>query len=259
MRYVRSFADHPTDPAVHQPEFLAHLESCSVIKGGIPAGTQADPLHYHPVDQFYYVLEGTIEVQLGTERLRAEPHTLVRIPARTPHFAANPGTDHVLQVELLLPTHVPATGGRMTKLVEYCDDLGGPPPTGCLRPVATDGWLRPLPEVGVEMQVLANRATGSDKGMVAVSRTEVDATVPPYHSHEFDELIFVLAGTLAVDIGSERRKVRPHELVIMPARVPHRAWNEGPEPEQHLTIITPEPDSQNPADWLTEVDFSARR
>lgn len=257
MRYLRSFADFPSEPGTHRPEFIAQLESCSVIKGGIPAGTAADPLHKHPVDQFYYVLEGAIDVQLGAAQVHAEPHTLVRIPAGTPHFAFNQGSEEVLQLELLLPTHVPARGGQMIELKELCDEEGGPPPPDCVSVVSPEGWLA-IPGTVMETQILANRAHGSTHGMITVSRMAPTDAVPGYRLHDFDELCFVLDGTLTVDIGGIRHRAVRHELAIFPARVPYRAWNEGPGPEQHVTIVTPEPTTPNLADWSVGVDFAVR-
>jgi quercetin dioxygenase-like cupin family protein len=167
MRAIRRFDEFPTEPGTHQPEFMAHLESCSVVKGGIPPGTAADPLHKHPFDQFYFVLSGAVGVQLGSQIVRAEPNTLVRIPAGVAHFAYNDGVDEVVQLEILLPTPVPATKGKLVPIMELCDQLGDAPPPNCVRPVEEANWISPAGP-GLESQVLASRESGSEHGMIAV-------------------------------------------------------------------------------------------
>lgn len=257
MRTIRRFDDFPTVPGTHQPEFMAHLESCSIVKGGIPAGTAADPLHKHPFDQFYFVLSGTVGVQLGADKIRAEPNTLVRIPTGVAHFAYNDGVDEVVQLEILLPTPVPATKGKLVPIMELCDELGDAPPPNCVRPLEASGWISPVAGRGLETQVLASRELGSEHGMIAVTRMS-QATPEPggYRIHRFDELYFVLDGVLTVDVAGERHRAERYDLVVIPAGVPYRAWNSGPGLEQHLTVVTPQPLETDPAAWSHAVSFS---
>ena len=256
MSYLRRFADYPREVGKHTPEFIARLESCSVVKGDVPIGVAADPLHKHPMDQFYYVLEGELGVQLGSERITAMPDTLIRVPADTPHYAFNDGDIEVNQVELVVPSPPPAKAGEMLKLVELVDETGESAPEGCVKPVAEDGWKQLA--AGMESQLLANKATGSQDALVAAVRQQPapDGFEPGYHLHEFDELLFVLEGSLVVDVAGERYNPGKHELVVMPARVPHRAWNAGPGVERHITVLAAHPSSPNMADWTVNVDFS---
>jgi mannose-6-phosphate isomerase-like protein (cupin superfamily) len=257
MRYLRRFADFPSEPGKHQPEFMAHLESCSIVKGGIPAGSVADPLHRHPFDQFYYVLSGTAGVQLGPQRIAAGPDTLVRIPARQPHFAYNDGSDEVVQLEILLPTPVPATKGKMVAIRELCDDPGEDAPQNCVGAPTEDGWVG-LGESGPRFQVLANRASGSEHGMVSLTRLAPQPDEPPvYRVHSFDELWFVLEGTLTVDIAGEKIAAQRHDLVIIPGGVPYRVWNAETTQERHLTVVTPEPNGIPLQRWSPPVEFAA--
>jgi len=256
MRVLRKFDDIPTAPGTHSPEFMAHLESCAVVKGGIPAGTVADPLHKHRFDQFYFVLAGTIDVQLGTDKLRAESDTLVRIPAGVPHFALNEGIEEVVQIEILLPAPVPAGGGELIPIKELCDDVGGPPPPNCLKPVQADAWIS-LPGRPIEVQILANRASGSEHGMISVTRVAPSDGPTHYSVHPFDEYYFVLDGALTVDVSGEVFTAERHDLIVVPARTPYRAWNAGEEPERHVTIVAPEPPPlMDLSQWTIPVDFA---
>jgi quercetin dioxygenase-like cupin family protein len=56
-----------------------------------PPGTGV-PLHIHPVqDEFIYVLEGQLDLQLGDEKFKANPGDLVRMPQGIPHAYYNNG------------------------------------------------------------------------------------------------------------------------------------------------------------------------
>ena len=256
MRVLRRFDDIPTEPGTHSPEFMAHLENCAVVKGGIPAGTVADPLHKHRFDQFYFVLSGATDVQLGTDKVRAQADSLVRIPAGLPHYALNEGVDDVVQIEILLPAPVPASGGQLIPIKELCTDLQGPPPQNCLTPVQPDGWFS-VPGGRLEVQVLANRATGSEHGMISVTRVAPCHTPAGYSLHPFDEFYFVLEGALTVDVAGEVHTATRHDLVVVPAGAPYRAWNAEDRPERHLTIVTPEPPASVPlSEWSIPVEFA---
>lgn len=74
----------------------------------------------------------------------------------------------------------------------------------------------------------------------------VEHTIPPrslaapMHTHELeDELSFVLAGRLGVQIGDDVVEAGPGELVIKPRGVPHAFWNPGDEETRVLEIISP--------------------
>lgn len=56
-----------------------------------PPGTFV-PLHIHPTqDEFIYVLEGQLDLQLGEEKVKADPGDLVRMPQGIPHAYYNNG------------------------------------------------------------------------------------------------------------------------------------------------------------------------
>jgi mannose-6-phosphate isomerase-like protein (cupin superfamily) len=256
MQVLRRFDDIATKPGTHSPEFMANVENCAVVKGGIPAGTVADPLHKHRFDQFYFILSGATEVQLGTDTLRAPVDTLIRIPAGVPHFAFNDGADDVVQIEILLPAPVPATGGEVIPIKELCADPGGPPPDGCLTALRGDRWVA-VPGSPLEVQMLANRSTGSEHGMIGAARVAPSAPSPGYRLHPFDEFYFILDGSLTVDVAGEVHTATRHDLIVVPARTPYRAWNAGDHLERHLTIVTPEPpQSVGLGAWSIPVEFT---
>ncbi|MCF2150452.1 cupin domain-containing protein [Desmonostoc muscorum LEGE 12446] len=43
------------------------------------------PLHTHPWEEAFYILEGEIDIQVGTETILASPGSFVNIPHNAPH------------------------------------------------------------------------------------------------------------------------------------------------------------------------------
>jgi mannose-6-phosphate isomerase-like protein (cupin superfamily) len=59
------------------------------------------------------------------------------------------------------------------------------------------------------------------------------------HTHEVDQIFYVLSGTMNVEIQGITYVAGAGTLVVFPARVPHRNWNAGQEETVHLSIVVP--------------------
>ena len=54
---------------------------------------------------------------------------------------------------------------------------------------------------------------------------------------------------MSVEVGLERHIADPFTLVVLPAGVPHRQFNDGVATERHITLLAPEPtDHETPWD-----------
>jgi mannose-6-phosphate isomerase-like protein (cupin superfamily) len=62
-----------------------------------------------------------------------------------------------------------------------------------------------------------------------------------FHTHEVEQLYFILEGELDVQIGGTTVTGRKHDLIIIPRGLPHRNFNRGTVDELHLEIILPSP------------------
>ena len=51
------------------------------------------PLHTHPTEEIFFVVEGELVMKIGDETVVADAESVVRIPARTPHAIRNDGSD----------------------------------------------------------------------------------------------------------------------------------------------------------------------
>ena len=66
------------------------------------------------------------------------------------------------------------------------------------------------------------------------------------HTHVVDQIFYILAGTMNLEIEGKEYQAGPGSLVVFPAGVPHRNWNGGAEPTVHLAFNTPLPDPAVP-------------
>ena len=65
---------------------------------GSPAG-----LHTHKVDQVFYVLSGTMSLEIEGTELQAGPGTLVFFPAGVPHRNWNAGAEPTVHLAIQVP------------------------------------------------------------------------------------------------------------------------------------------------------------
>ena len=66
------------------------------------------------------------------------------------------------------------------------------------------------------------------------------------HTHVVDQIFYILAGNMNLEIEGKEYVAGPGSLVIFPAGVPHRNWNGGSEPTVHLAFNAPLPDPAEP-------------
>ena len=81
---------------------------------------------------------------------------------------------------------------------------------------------------------------GTTSSSLATSAVGVGAGAP-LHTHEADELIVILKGTLDVRLGDEVRRVGPDHTLVIPPNAPHGFTSVGPGDASILTFF-PIPD-----------------
>jgi mannose-6-phosphate isomerase-like protein (cupin superfamily) len=238
MQYVRSvdFAAFPAT-AFHSQRLAdtsTGLDSCICICTRVPPGTgTTSGMHTHPSDQLYYVLTGTMHARVGDTTYVVKPGNLVIIPAGTPHWNWNEGAEDEVHFELIVPPPPPGTS-----LVTPVDD-------GASAAVGIE-VVRPLDESRFDparftQVVLADRSSGLSTLSLGVFRVPPGGRGPGMHVHRFDQIYYMIQGSMELDLGLEHYTVGPHTLVVIPAGMPHRNWNGSAKVEYHLNLRVPEP------------------
>jgi len=91
-------------------------------------------------------------------------------------------------------------------------------------------------------QRLLDRASGGTSCQITVVKTPPASGSPEgLHTHEVDQIFYVLEGTMSIEVQGATREAGPGSLIVFPAGVPHRNWNAGHDPSVHLSIAVPMP------------------
>lgn len=212
------------------------IESALFILSNVPPGCGGPKMHMHPVDQVYYVLKGTMKVQLGSDIFVVGPDTVVYIPAGTPHCNWNEWQEPELHLEVF--AYRPELA---TLLIQPAEPRKIADAHKLIRPLDANPWIR---RPGFGMNKLLTRANGgSGKAQLYVAEiTKGGGGGGGLHFHDFDQFYYILEGTLTVQVGRTRMEAGPNSLVVLPAGIVHSNVNERDEVERHLTIIVPEPE-----------------
>jgi mannose-6-phosphate isomerase-like protein (cupin superfamily) len=82
-------------------------EHMSLSVATVEPGAGGPATHVHTFDQFYYVLEGSLAVEVGLERAIAGPHSLVVLPAGVAHSHRNEGPGVERHISVIAPEPPP--------------------------------------------------------------------------------------------------------------------------------------------------------
>jgi quercetin dioxygenase-like cupin family protein len=88
-----------------------------------------------------------------------------------------------------------------------------------------------------DYQVLADLETC----LVVACRAPAGQAGPARHVHGSDQVYYVLAGEMELELDNSTQVAGRDSLVFISAGTPHHNWNAGDEPELHLDILVPPP------------------
>lgn len=96
-------------------------------------------------------------------------------------------------------------------------------------------WLK-----GLGARYLINGEQTAGRLAVVEHPIKPRALASPMHTHEReDEISFVIAGRVGVQIGDQVLVAEPGTIVFKPRGIPHAFWNESEEQARVLEMITP--------------------
>jgi mannose-6-phosphate isomerase-like protein (cupin superfamily) len=91
-------------------------------------------------------------------------------------------------------------------------------------------------------QELFNETSGAKHCTIKCIKTPGGSGSPAgMHIHDIDQIFYILSGTMSIEVEDKQYDCEPGSLIIFPAGVPHRNWNNGSEPTVHLAFNTPLP------------------
>jgi mannose-6-phosphate isomerase-like protein (cupin superfamily) len=207
------------------------VDSCYVICSRVEPGAAGPKLHTHPADQFYFIISGTMKVQLGTDEFDVGPDMLIFIPEGTPHCNRNPGKETEIHLEIIAPAP------PLESIAAPAEPRAIPGAANLIRRVDRSAFGKDK----FAVQFLANRAMGSKHVAINIAEVQPNAGGPSFHIHSFDQFYYVIDGKMSVDIGLNKYQADEHALVVLPAGVVHENHNGGTGVERHITILAPHP------------------
>jgi mannose-6-phosphate isomerase-like protein (cupin superfamily) len=96
-------------------------------------------------------------------------------------------------------------------------------------------------------QILLDHSSGAKTCSVFCIKTPAGGGSPAgMHVHAVDQIFYILKGTMSIEIEGKQYTCSSGSLIIFPAGMPHRNWNDGQEPTVHLAFNTPLPDPNIP-------------
>lgn len=246
------------EPSLFSPnEFTSQLmyssERVWVLASRVPARGAGPRRHTHPVDQWFYSLKGRLNVDIGGEQHTMYPGSVAFFPAGTPHYNWNETDQEEIHLEVMMPG-IPPTAPIMYWEPE---EAVRHPGCGVTLRVDANGWQAVERLPGFAVQWLLNPQKGFNHGIVYVARSEPGSGFTRTHIHPFDQIYFILEGTMKVTLGLDTVEAGPNSVVIIPAGVPHSNVNMGAGVESHVTMNVPSPGlstHENPWDVAVKFD-----
>lgn len=102
------FTEPPGLPGLAYRQIL-HNDNSVVNAFRMAPGGEGPGTHIHEFDQYYFVLEGVLEVEVALQRHSAPAGTAVLLPAGVPHRQWNSGDGIEVHLALLAPAPLPDT------------------------------------------------------------------------------------------------------------------------------------------------------
>ena len=208
----------------------------------IPAGAHGPALFTLPDDHLYLVLEGKMNVQIGTDTFVAEKDTAVVIPPGIPHEVWNADAQPEVHLEVIAPGSSrdlmsmlkPAQPRKVENTAQYIRKTKVP----------AQSELKP----GLNGAMFAERKTGTNEQM------RIDSTLPGQggpkpHVHKFQQVYFSIEGQTTISFGVATYPLPKYSIAVIPAGVVHTNSNKTSAMERHITLLMPEPkDRSEPFD-----------
>ncbi|MGV9710882.1 cupin domain-containing protein [Gordonia sp. NPDC003424] len=257
MDYLRHFDPSGLDQDVFDYQVLADLESCLVVGCRAPAHGEGFQRHRHPAsDQVYYILSGSMQLELESTEYTVGADTAVVIPAGAGHRNWYPGDEPEIHLDFLVPP--PTRGGPLAEPAPLDGPSTAPGRAPAIRPAEEVQPREVVP--GFEARLMLAPDLGSPELILvnaSVAHGEKDSSGVPWHIHPVDQMYFILEGELTVEVADQSFVARPWDFVVLPAGVPHRNWNATEERERHLAFLVPPTRVGEGLDRF--VDFAVRR
>ncbi len=107
---------------------------------------------------------------------------------------------------------------------------------------------------GARMQVLVGPLDGAENFVLRRFKLDPGGIIPRHRHPVVEHEQYVLSGRIQLQLGEEVREVTAGTAVYIPAGVPHRYHNPGPEPAEFLCVVPHT--AAYETEWMEELNPS---
>lgn len=210
--------------------------------------------HFHSFEESFYVLEGAIDVQIGTETHSLRSGHFGLISTGVSHSWRNPGDRLVRWLEMQAPqprpagysvdtffvgrgAHAPATSNasdNSSRLIGHFDESSLPRPGG---PSQMEGFN---PTTGVAIKMFVDRSFGAIHQSLFLIQYSPGAKID-LHDHTFEESYLIVAGRVRATADGKTYDLGPGDVIWTGVGCIHSFENCGTEPVRWIETQAPLP------------------
>jgi mannose-6-phosphate isomerase-like protein (cupin superfamily) len=204
----------------------------------IPNGAHGPALFTLPDEHLYLVLEGKMNIQIGTDTFVVDRNGGVMIPPNTPHEVWNAGP----QAEAHLEVIAPGSSRDLTSMLKPAQPRKVENAAQYVRTpkIPTAAELK----AGLNGVTFAERATGGTIQM-RIDSTRPGQGGPKPHVHRFQQVYFSVEGQTTVEYGLDTYPLPKYSMAVIAPGVVHTNFNKTSAPERHVTLLMTEPENRN--------------
>jgi quercetin dioxygenase-like cupin family protein len=232
---------------------------CTLEPGG------AVERHVHAFEEGLYVLEGTLELELGGGSETLGPDEYAYLEVGVPHALGNGGDAPARWIEVGSP-QPGAPGLEDTAFVG--PDFAGTAGDGAFRRGRFDESRLPEPSgeilagfgggnvSGAALEMFVDAELGASQFILFTVRYLPGGAIKP-HDHAFEEAYVFVTGEIEATLGGETHTLRAGDWCWTGVGSPHSFANRSDEPVRWIETQAPQPPSRHQArffgDWEASV------
>jgi mannose-6-phosphate isomerase-like protein (cupin superfamily) len=202
--------------------------------------------HLHSFEETFYILEGSVTVQMGDQTHALGPGNFGLIPTGVPHSWKNTFSRPVRWLEMQAPQPRPVEYGTDTYFTDagptpadgarigYFDESQLPRPGG---PSQMEGFN---PTTGVAIKMFVDRSFGATHQSLFLIQYAPGAKIDP-HDHTFEESYFIVGGHVHAVADGKNYDLGPGDVIWTGVGCIHSFANVGDEPVRWIETQAPLP------------------
>jgi mannose-6-phosphate isomerase-like protein (cupin superfamily) len=208
--------------------------------------------HLHSFEESFYILDGTLILQMGEQAYPLGPGHFGLISTGTPHSWRNTGDQPARWLEMQAPQPRPLDYGRdtffvagevptqATASVETCPTLGYFDEAQLPRPGGPSQMEGFNPTTGVAIKMFVDRSFGAIHQSLFLIQYQPGAKID-LHDHTFEESYFIVSGQVHATADGTAYDLGPGDVIWTGVGCLHSFANLGAEPVRWIETQAPLP------------------